>query len=1108
MGSLRPIRFGFLLVVSLSMLCPLLSAQRPSTQHREGLHENAPRLFALQGARIVTEPGVVIASGTVIVNHGKIEAVGESVVVPTAAQVIDVTGKTIYPGLIDSFSEQSVDDKSPDGGAPYWNAEVRPQLKVAEQLKLDNDDYAPLRKQGFTAALVAPSGGIIKGESALRLISEKSKGDALLRDSVAQHVRLTVGRGRGNQVEDYPNSPMGAVALARQAFYDAQWYHSAMRMVEVDPTLAVPEQNDALDALRPLLDGGRQVVIDTSNELFALRADRFAREFGLKLIIRGSGNEYRRLDAIRSTGRPVIVPLDFPKPPNVATAESAIDVTLESLMHWDLAPENPGRLAEAGVTILLSTYGLDEKKDFLEKLRQAVKRGLQPETALRALTLTPAKLYGIDDQIGTIAKGKLANLFITDGDLFESETQVIETWIAGERFEFKEEPTHDPEGIWRLELEFVKGKPNSLYLKVEQSDEKLSGTISTSSSTLRSNDKSQDKASTRKPRPRRDREAESKNRENEEEPLSIEVSRIGMQDMSLSATFATKELGFTGVAQLTLVFDQRASGDAKKSDAPQSGSPKRGSLASGYLIWPDGERTTVKATWQEQAVDTEDQVAGSASNEKSESTALDTPDSNRGADKESDAEKDSTEQAASFEVNYPLGAYGIGPEVARPASVLFRNATIWTCGPEGKIENGSVLISDGKIVAVGNHIEIPQGTTVIDAKGKHLSPGIIDCHSHMASDGGINESTQAITAEVRIGDFIDCDDITIYRQMAGGVTSSNILHGSANPIGGQNQVIKLRWGKLDDELKFSEAPQGIKFALGENVKQSNWGDEFTTRYPQTRMGVEQIVRDEFQAALAYRDRWEQWNRTKRGLPPRRDLELDAVVEILAGERWVHCHSYRQDEILALLRTLDGYGVTIGSLQHILEGYKVADAMKKHGATGSSFSDWWAYKFEVYDAIPFNGAVMFDQGIVVSFNSDDRELGRHLNQEAAKAVKYGGVPELEALKFVTLNPAIQLRIDQHVGSIEVGKHADIVLWSGPPLSNFSVCEQTWIDGHRYFDRNEDLVNRKKIAEMRNALIQKILLSGEEMRKRGEGDGDPASLWPRYDAFCAFHDHSDE
>ncbi|MGI9518643.1 MAG: amidohydrolase, partial [Pirellulaceae bacterium] len=425
------------------------------------------------------------------------------------------------------------------------------------------------------------------------------------------------------------------------------------------------------------------------------------------------------------------------------------------------------------------------------------------------------------------------------------------------------------------------------------------------------------------------------------------------------------------------------------------------------------------------------------------------------------------------------------------------------------LEDAAVLIADGQIAGVYRQDETrPDADRVVDGAGRHLTPGIIDCHSHFATDSGVNEGSQAITAEVRIGDFIDCDDITIYRQLAGGVTASNILPGSANPIGGQNQVVKLRWGMCDEDLKMPEAPQGIKFALGENVKRSSSSrsrrpDDPPPRYPTSRMGVEQLFHDTFRAARQYKAKHDDWNSNREGLPPQRDLELDAIAEILDGTRWIHCQSYRQDEILALIRVLDEYGITIGTFQHILEGYKVAEKMAEHGAMASAFSDWWAYKFEVYDAIPYAGKLMHDAGIVVSYNSDDGELATHLNQEAAKAVRYGGVEPEEALKFVTLNPAKQLRIDQYVGSIAPGKHADVVLWSGPPLSAYTRCEQTWIDGRKFFDVEEDAERRYQVDRMRQTLIQKILSSGEEMRTDDSRNDDQQNLWPRYDEFCGSH-----
>jgi imidazolonepropionase-like amidohydrolase len=410
---------------------------------------------------------------------------------------------------------------------------------------------------------------------------------------------------------------------------------------------------------------------------------------------------------------------------------------------------------------------------------------------------------------------------------------------------------------------------------------------------------------------------------------------------------------------------------------------------------------------------------------------------------------------------------------------------------------------------VGAGLDAPPGAEVIDARGKHITPGLIDHHSHTAIRGAVNEGTHNVTAEVRIGDVINSEDLNIYRELAGGLTVANLLHGSANAIGGQKALIKLRWGEPPGGLLFEGATPGIKFALGENPKQSNWGDRYTTRFPQTRMGVEQSIREAFLAARNYMDEWAEWKtmprrQRRREIPPRRDLQLETLAEILRGERLIHCHAYRQDEILMLLRVAEDFGFRIGSFEHVLEGYKVADEVAAHGAGASMFSDWWAYKFEVYDAIPYNGALMWDRGAIVAFNSDSSELARRLNLEAAKAVKYGGVPEEEALKLVTLNPAILLGVGDRVGSLEVGKDADLVIWSGHPLSTHSRAEQTWVDGRKYFDREEDRARRAALAEERSLLIEsaKKAAKKEEKKKKDECEEEgrfPAELrrsWPRY------------
>lgn len=445
----------------------------------------------------------------------------------------------------------------------------------------------------------------------------------------------------------------------------------------------------------------------------------------------------------------------------------------------------------------------------------------------------------------------------------------------------------------------------------------------------------------------------------------------------------------------------------------------------------------------------------------------------------------------------PFGPYGVDGLPAQER-VVITGATIWTCRDgtdDTVIEDGAVVISEGKIQYVGPSANLPRLAgefTTIDAKGKFIAPGIIDCHSHTGISRGVNEAGQAVTAEVRIGDVTDPDNVSWYRQLAGGVTCVNNLHGSANAIGGQNQVNKIRWGcARPDDMHLEGAMPGIKFALGENPKQSNWGDRNTTRYPQTRMGVETLIRDRFTAAKEYAAAMKSAN------PPRRDLELEALAEILEGKRLIHCHSYRQDEILMLCRVAQDFGFKVGTFQHILEGYKVADELAKWSGGGSSFSDWWAYKFEVVDAIPADGPLMAEQGVIVSYNSDSDEMARRLNVEAGKATKYSGrfggklITPPQAYKFVTLNPAKQLRIDKQTGSLEVGKDADVCIWSGPPTSPMSRCEATWVDGRREFSLDQDAERRKWITSERQRLIQKVLNESEGGRGgRGRGGGGDA------------------
>ncbi|RKR81716.1 imidazolonepropionase-like amidohydrolase [Mucilaginibacter gracilis] len=418
-------------------------------------------------------------------------------------------------------------------------------------------------------------------------------------------------------------------------------------------------------------------------------------------------------------------------------------------------------------------------------------------------------------------------------------------------------------------------------------------------------------------------------------------------------------------------------------------------------------------------------------------------------------------------VIYPFVAYG-NAVLPKAETVLFKNATVWTNEKQGILTNTDVLIENGKIKAVGKNLAAGNAK-IVDATGKHICAGIVDEHSHIAATGGINEGTQAVSAEVRIADVLDADDINLYRQLAGGVTTSHILHGSANPIGGQTQLIKHRWGVLPDEMKFEGSDGFIKFALGENVKGSNNGGINTNpRFPQTRMGVEEVYIDEFTRAKEYKAA-----RAVKDNTVRRDLELDAIVEILDNKRFITCHSYVQSELNMLMHVSDSMGFHINTFTHILEGYKVADKMKAHNIAGSTFSDWWAYKNEVAEAIPYNGKLMHEVGLVTGFNSDDEEMARRLNQEAGKAVTYGKMSEEEALKLVTLNPAKMLHVDNRIGSIKPGKDADLVVWSTDPLSIYAVAEKTYVDGIPYWDLSKDAENQRAMKLESGRLIQKMI-----------------------------------
>jgi imidazolonepropionase-like amidohydrolase len=481
---------------------------------------------------------------------------------------------------------------------------------------------------------------------------------------------------------------------------------------------------------------------------------------------------------------------------------------------------------------------------------------------------------------------------------------------------------------------------------------------------------------------------------------------------------------------VTLSFTNEEKTESYRSTAVV---PSEGDNLSGKFILPAGSETSFTA------VRTGDMDASEKKDEKDDTKAIDV-----------------------VPVTFPNVGYGY---VQKPQmqNVLFKNATVWTSESAGVLKNTDVLVKNGKISKIGKNLNAA-GATIVDATGKHLTAGVIDEHSHIAALS-INESGHNSSAEVKIEDVVDPEDMDIYRNLAGGVTSIQVLHGSANPIGGRSAILKLKWGEPADKLIYDNSPKFIKFALGENVKQSNW--QSFSRFPQTRMGVEQLYVNYFNRAREYE------TKKKSGEPYRYDEEMEVLVEILNGERFISCHSYVQSEINMLMKVAERFGFRVNTFTHILEGYKVADKMAAHGVGGSTFSDWWAYKFEVNDAIPYNAAIMASQGVTVAINSDDAEMSRRLNQEAAKGVKYGGMTEEEAWKMVTINPAKLLHIDDRTGSIKEGKDADLVLWTDHPMSVYAKAEKTMIDGAVYFDIERDKAMRQAIKAERTKLINMMI-----------------------------------
>ncbi len=944
--------------------------------NNESIHSKNNNYTVFTNATIYVTPTQKIEKGTLLIQDGKVIGAGNNIAIPKNSVTINLEGKTIYPSFIDIYTSFGVEKpKGYSGGRNplydtkragyYWNESIRSEVNAYESFKYDQPKAEELLKAGFGVVGTHIPDGVARGTGILVALNNTENSTRILSNKATNHFGFTRS-ATTNQA--YPSSLMGMMALLRQMYLDLDWYKKGNSTTK-DLSLEALASNDKLTQ-----------IFTSEDKLNSLRAAKIAKEFGLNYVLKGSGNEFERIEEIKKTNSQFIIPINFPEAYDVSNPYQSNQIELADMRFWNQAPTNLKVLSDNGVVFALTTDKLKKTEDFRTNLIKAIKYGFDKTRALEALTTVPATILGKSNEIGSLKNGSYANFVITSGEIFDEKTILYENWVQGSKYVINDANAKDIRGNYDLTFDSTTYKW------------KIDGTATAQKSEI----------------------------------TTVDAKKI-------TSTFSTAN------NWITLLIKSK---DSTKADYSRlTGLVENAQKLSGKAVLPNGNEVQWIAIKTAPFVTEKD----SAKTEKLNPI---------------------------MPVTYPNIAFGNSKKLTAQ-TILFKNATVWTNEKEGILEETDVLIKNGKIAAVGKNLS-DASATVIDAKGKHLTSGIIDEHSHIAISNGVNEMGHNSTAEVTIEDVVNSEDINIYRDLAGGVTISQLLHGSANPIGGRSAIVKWKWGQPAEEMLYKNQPKFIKFALGENVKQSNWGITNPTRFPQTRMGVEQVFTDYFQRAKEYDASWKKYNSgSKKGKAPRVDLELQTIAEIINKERFITCHSYIESEILMLMNVTEKFNFKVNTFTHILEGYKVADKMKEHGVGASTFSDWWAYKFEVNDAIPFNGPIMHNEGIVVAYNSDDAEMSRRLNQEAAKAVKYGDITEEEAWKFVTLNPAKLLHIDDKVGSLKIGKDADVVLWSANPLSIYAKAEKTIIEGVIYYDIQKEMEQELAITKERSELIGQLL-----------------------------------
>lgn len=978
----------YLSVALVSLLVLELGAQ--TTFYTNGAVDQRPQLYAFTHVNIFTDHQTKLEDATLLIENGVVKQVGKNVSIPKNATVFPLYGKYIYPSFVELISSYGIkpnvaqrEGNTPQydakkEGAYSWNDAIKSTQEADKLFAKDEKSAEEYLKNGFGTVLIHQRDGIARGSAALVHLGNKTEHQSLITAKAAAFYSFD----KGTSTQVYPGSLMGAIALLRQTFLDANWYATRKDKTETHISL------EAFAGLKPLPQ-----IIEAGDKQNVLRADKIGDEAGFQFIIKAGNDAYQMAEIIKKTNAPLIVPVNLPSAIDVEDPMDAELVSIVQMKHWELAPFNLYYLWKSGISFAISSDGLKDKNHFLPNIRKAIKAGLPEAEAFKALTQTPAQLIKAEKKVGALKQGYFANFFISSDSIFKDEATIHEHWVQGERH-IVNSIIVDYRGIYNF---FVKNEGDKMLLP-DTATLAITGKLK-ELEIVYYKDTTKSKAT-----------------------LKVENNQI-----KINFEWKGQKLRLSGMRR-------------GNHDYTGVGESDKGLKFDWNMVFSMTYKEPAPTDSAIKAINTERKKA------------------------------DSTNKAIG-KVVFPFQAYGY-EKSPKAKKILFKNATVWTNENDGILKNTDVLIENGKISAIGKLSGAAD--TTIDATNLHLTSGIIDEHSHIAISGGVNECTHAVTSEVRMGDIIDNEDINIYRNLAGGVVGAQILHGSCNCIGGQSGLIKLRWGKTGDEMQIAGADGFIKFALGENVKQSNWGDNYVIRFPQTRMGVEQVYVDMFNRAREY----EAARKADPSL--RKDLQLEAVLEILNKKRFITCHSYVQSEIIMLMRLAEKYNIKVNTFTHILEGYKVADLMKQHGAGASTFSDWWAYKFEVKDAIPYNAALMHKVGVTVAINSDNAEMARRLNQEAAKAVKYGDVSEEDAWKMVTLNPAKLLHWDKFTGSIKAGKDADVVLWNTNPLSIYAKPLQTYVDGVCYFDINQDAKLREQIKAERVRLINKML----QAKKNGE------------------------